>query len=217
MDIETVVIAGGALIVIGWAIHKIGSADEPPSRGVPEALDPLPSIKRAGLEEPRSAPFVSLESANKLRSLPQAESAVAQSAALAYDSGRLNEAIASIPNTSGRSATERQAEALRKLGMVGGLDGLSFEQASAFLSAKAYAEGAIFSIIGRIDDYPGEKLIESMLMAFIVKDEALRARAIAWNKVRFSRRTTHAIPQPKRDEHFHRVRAEAERLLRRHR
>jgi hypothetical protein len=40
---------------------------------------------------------------------------------------------------------------------------------------------------------------------------------MAWNKVRFSRRTTHTIPQPKRDEHFIRVRAEAERLIRLHR
>ena len=134
----------------------------------------------------------------------------------AYRSGELGPALARLGNPSGRAATERQVLALQRLGVEGDAAGLSFEQASAMLSAKAYAEGAIHSLIKMTDGYPAERRIEAELMAFVIGDDALRDRVVAWNKRRLARGTTGAVPMPKRDKHFARVQAEACRLLREH-
>ncbi len=128
----------------------------------------------------------------------------------------LTDVLAKIANPSGRMATPRQLEALHRIGMVSGFADVTFEQAGTMLSAKAYAEGAIHSLIKATDGYPGEKTIEALLMLMIIQDDELRERATSWNARRLARGTTNATPMPKRDEHFAKVQAAARHLLRQH-
>jgi hypothetical protein len=212
--------AAGGIALIWYLSRKAPPVDNGPFDNRHQDLPPLP--RGPVTPNPASSEHWFRQSQGAPLSLAPAPSPTPVDSGFvrkpySYDSGDLGEALAAVPNTSGRSATERQAEALRALGAVGQIDGLSLEQASALLSAKAYGEGAIYAVLGTIDGYPGERLIEAKLMCFIIRDQQLRERAMAWNKVRFSRRTTHTIPQPKRDENFIRVRAEAERLIRLHR
>ena len=110
--------------------------------------------------------------------------------------------------------TERQKAALVDLGL-GEPPSLSKKQASAFLSARSFAEGVIYRRIGAINGYPGEREIEAALVSFIVATRPIRDRAIKWNQRSFARGgSSSGIPSPKRDEHFDRVDEELERLLR---
>jgi hypothetical protein len=108
-------------------------------------------------------------------------------------------------------STERQQAAVRAIGFVGDPSGLTLGQASALISAKVYAEGAMYVLIKRTDGYPHEQLAEANLAAFIVTDDKLRARAMEWNERRYAR-GYRGIPKPKQDEHLERVMDEADRL-----
>lgn len=108
--------------------------------------------------------------------------------------------------------TPRQVEAVRGIGMAGDPSALTFAQASALLSARRYSEGVIHSLIGTMHGYGNERLIEANLTAFIIRDDKLRARAVAWN-ARSHARGSGDVPRPRRDEHFARVEAEASRLF----
>ena len=102
-------------------------------------------------------------------------------------------------------ASEHQIRAVRRLGM-GEPNDLSIEQASALLSAKRYSEGVIYAEIGEMDGYEDERLIEASLVDFIIKDQALRDRVIAWSARSFARGGGD-VPRPQKDEHYFRVQA----------
>lgn len=109
-------------------------------------------------------------------------------------------------------ATPRQIEAIANMEFGGDVPPLTMGQAGAILSARRYAEGAIFELLGEMHRYRHERAIEAALAAFIIRDDGLRNRALAWNKRSYARGSA-AVPKPKRDEHFMRVLAEARRLL----
>lgn len=77
-------------------------------------------------------------------------------------------------------ATTRQVAALARLGISGG-DDLSRTQASAVLSARDYAEGCAIHLFGQADGYAFEDQFEIETTLFILRDRALRDRAIRWN------------------------------------
>ena len=113
--------------------------------------------------------------------------------------------------TRAEPSTERQIKAIRDIGFIGDPSCLTLGQASALISAKVYAEGAMFVLIKRTDEYPHEQLAEANLAAFIVRDDELRLRAMEWNERRYAR-GYRGTPQPKRDKHLERVMDEADRL-----
>jgi DNA polymerase-3 subunit epsilon len=119
-------------------------------------------------------------------------------------------ALAQINGTM-RTATENQLRAVGRLGM-GDLPGLSFDQASALLSAKRYSEGIIHAEIGVMDGYENEQWIEAKLVEFIISDAALRERVVSWSARSFARGGAH-VPRPKRDEHYAKVRGYLQELF----
>jgi hypothetical protein len=110
------------------------------------------------------------------------------------------------------SATENQLSAVSTLEM-GEFLGLSIEQANALLSARRYSEGVIHAEIGMMNRYENERWIEARLVDFIIRDPALRKRAIAWSSRSFARGGSQ-VPRPRKDEHYAHVRRYLRELLR---
>ena len=115
--------------------------------------------------------------------------------------------LADFKNPGGRSATEMQRNSIERLALGRPPEDISFEQASAILSARSYAE----SVLNSMGLRHSFRLLQGNLIAFIVADRLLLERAIAWNDRSYARRSESA-PAPRRDEHWKKLVAEARRL-----
>ncbi len=110
-----------------------------------------------------------------------------------------------------RRATDNQRDALARLGLGTPPEQMSFEQASALLSTRAYIEGVIHQV--------GEPLLgddrrstEAHLISFVTNDPRLLKRVIEWSARSFSRGGSADVANPRRDEHWKLIAAEAKRL-----
>jgi hypothetical protein len=113
----------------------------------------------------------------------------------------------------GRAPTQRQVDAVRRMHFRGDVAELEFGECSAILSARAYAEGAIYDLVGTTDQYPNERLIEAWLVVVILTRPSLRDRVLSWNRRSFARGGYSTAPRPKRDEHFVEVKEAARQLI----
>ena len=112
-----------------------------------------------------------------------------------------------LKEPGGRPATEMQRNAIERLALGRPPNDMSFEQASAILSARSYAEGVLNSM-GLRHSF---RVLQSNLIAYVVADRPLLERAIAWSDRSYARQSS-SPPAPRRDEHWKKLIAEAQRL-----
>ena len=109
-----------------------------------------------------------------------------------------------------RRATDSQRDALARLSLGTPPEYMSFEQASALLSARAYI-AALLHQIGERRGSGERRALEAHLIAFVLKDPLLLQGVIKWD-ARSDNRGSADIANPRRDEHWEKIASEARRL-----
>ena len=108
----------------------------------------------------------------------------------------------------GAAASPAQRAAVERLGFGGSPKEVSSEQASAILSANAYAKAVSDKVT---KDYHVGKEVSQRLIGFIVADRPVLERVIKWNERSFARGGGDKV-SPKNDEFWNKVLQEGKKI-----